>query len=102
MALPDVFKTFSDVCDASNLAIGSALMQKYDSGIDRVISYQFRLLKATDMNYPVHDKDLLFIKYDLVKLRLHLLGTERFVVYPDHASLRTTINPPHLSPRMAR
>ena len=41
LGLPDADKRFSVVCDASNFAIGSALMQKYDDGIDRVISYQF-------------------------------------------------------------
>ena len=102
LALPDADKPFSVVCDASNFAIGSALMQKDDDGIDRVISYQSRLLKAAELNYPVHDKELLSIKYALVKFRVHLLGTEPFVVYTDHASLRTAINSPHLSPRMAR
>ncbi|CAI5702336.1 unnamed protein product [Peronospora effusa] len=102
LALPDADKPFSVVCDASNFAIGSALMQKDDDGVDRVISYQSRLLKATELNYPVHDKELLSIKYALVKFRVHLLGTEPFVVYTNHASLRTAINSPHLSPRMAR
>ncbi|CAI5705800.1 unnamed protein product [Peronospora effusa] len=102
LALPDADKPFSVVCDASNFAIGSALMQKDDDGVDRVISYQSRLLKAAKLNYPVHDKELLSIKYALVKFRVHLLGTEPFVVYTDHASLRTAINSPHLSPRMAR
>ena len=77
-------------------------MQKDDDSIDRVISYQFRLLKAVDLNTPVHDKELLSIQYALVKFRVHLLSTEPFVVYTDHASLRTAINSPHLSPRMAR
>ncbi|CAI5710081.1 unnamed protein product [Peronospora effusa] len=102
LALPDADKPFSVVCDASNFAIGSALMQKDDDGVDRVISYQSRLLKAAELNYPVHDKELLSIKYALVKFRMHLLGTEPLVVYTDHASLRTAINSPHLSPRMAR
>ena len=77
-------------------------MQTDDDGIDRVISYQSRLLKAAELNYPVHDKELLSIKYALVKFREHLLGSEPFVVYTDHASLRTAINSPHLSHRMAR
>ena len=102
LALPDADKPFSVVCDASNFAIGSALMQKDDDGIDRVISYQSRLLKAAELNYPVHDKKLLSIKYALIKVRVHLLGTEPFVVFTDHVSLRTAINSPHLSPRMAR
>ncbi|POM77309.1 Putative retroelement, partial [Phytophthora palmivora] len=33
---------------------------------------------------------------------VHLLGTRPFVIYTDHASLRTATNSPHLSQRMAR
>ena len=59
LGIADADKPFSVVCDASNFAIGSALMQKDDNGVDRVISYQSRLLKAAELNYPVHDKELL-------------------------------------------
>ncbi|GMF52140.1 unnamed protein product [Phytophthora fragariaefolia] len=51
---------------------------------------------------PVHDKELLAMKYALVKFRVHLLGQKPFVIYTDHASLRTATSPPHLSQRMAR
>ncbi|KAF1327253.1 Pol protein, partial [Globisporangium splendens] len=102
LALPDHTKAFSVVCDASDFAIGCALMQKDDDGHERVVSYQSRLLRAAEKNYPVHDKELLAIKYALLKFRVHLLGATLFVVYTDHASLRTAINSPHLSQRMAR
>ncbi|KAF1334476.1 Pol protein, partial [Globisporangium splendens] len=102
LALPDHTKAFSVVCDASDFAIGCALMQTDDDGHERVVSYQSRLLKAAEKNYPVHDKELLAIKYALLKFRVHLLGATPFVVYTDHASLRTAINSPHLSQRMAR
>jgi hypothetical protein len=102
LALPDQDKPFSVVCDASDYAIGCALLQSDSEGVDRVISFQSRQLKAAERNYPVHDKELLAMKYALVKFRVHLLGDKPFVVYTDHASLRTAINSPHLSPRMAR
>ncbi|POM76059.1 Pol protein [Phytophthora palmivora] len=57
-------------------------------------------LKAAERTYSVHDKWLLAMKYALVKFRVHLLGTRPFVIYTDHASLRTATNSPHLSPRM--
>ncbi|POM69781.1 Inositol-3-phosphate synthase [Phytophthora palmivora] len=57
---------------------------------------------AAERNYPVYDKELLAMKYALVKLRVHLLGTRPFVIFTNHASLRTTTNSPHLSQRMAR
>ena len=102
LALPDDTKPFSVVCDASDYAIGCALMQKDAEGRDRVISYQSRQLKAAELNYRVHDKELLAIKYALMKFRVHLLGAQPFVVYTDHASLRTATKSPHLSQRMAR
>ena len=36
-----------------------------------------------------YDKELLAMKYALVKSRVHLLGSKPFVIYTDHASLRT-------------
>ncbi|POM78492.1 Pol protein, partial [Phytophthora palmivora] len=69
LALPDENKSFSVVCDASDYAIGCALLQKDDEGHERVISFQSRQLKAAERNYPVHDKELLAMKYPLVKFR---------------------------------
>ncbi|POM69526.1 Pol protein [Phytophthora palmivora] len=94
LALPDENKAFSVVCDASDYAIGCALLQKDDEGHERVISFQSRQLKAAERNYPVHDKELLAMKYALVKFRVHLLGTRPFAIYTDHASLRTATNSP--------
>ncbi|GMF46094.1 unnamed protein product [Phytophthora fragariaefolia] len=42
------------------------------------------------------------MKYALVKFRFHLLGSKPFVIYTDHASLRTATQSHHLSQRMAR
>ncbi|GMF54749.1 unnamed protein product [Phytophthora fragariaefolia] len=71
-------------------------------GRERVIAFESRQLKAAEKNYPVHDKELLAMKYALVKFRVHLLGSKPFLIYPDHASLRTATQSPHLSQRMAR
>jgi hypothetical protein len=102
LALPDHDKPFHVVCDASDYAIGCALMQHDDEGRERVVSYQSRQLRPAERNYPVHDKELLAMKYALVKFRVYLLGEERFAIYTDHASLRTAVKTPHLSQRMAR
>ncbi|POM76929.1 Mary1-like Reverse transcriptase [Phytophthora palmivora] len=97
LALPDENKSFSVVCDASDYAIGCALSQKDDEGHERVISFQSRQLKAAERDYPVHDKELHAMKYDLVKIRVHLLDPRLFVIYTDHASLQTATNPSHPS-----
>ncbi|GMF37784.1 unnamed protein product [Phytophthora fragariaefolia] len=101
-ALPNESKPFSVVCDASDYAIGCALLQSDEDGHERDISFQSRQLKAAERNYPVHDKEQLAMKYTLVKFLVHLLGSRPFVVYTDHASLRAATNSPHLSQRIAR
>ncbi|KAG3071278.1 hypothetical protein PC121_g9297 [Phytophthora cactorum] len=97
LALPDETKPFSVVCDASDYAIGCALLQNDADGHERVISFQSMQRKAAERNYPVHDKELLAMKYALVKFRVHLLDSRPFVIYTDHASLRTATNSPRLS-----
>ena len=99
LALPNPEYPFSVVCDASDLAIGSAQLQTDAAGRERVIAFESRQLKAAEKNYPVHDQLLLATKYALVKFRIHLLGSGPFVVFTDHASLLTTTQLPHLSLR---
>ncbi|KAE8997641.1 hypothetical protein PR002_g18974 [Phytophthora rubi] len=69
LALPDEDRPFSVVCDASDFAIGCALLQVDAEGRERVVYFQSRQLKAAEKNYPVHDKELLAMKYALVKFR---------------------------------
>ncbi|KAG2799486.1 hypothetical protein PC112_g20878 [Phytophthora cactorum] len=83
--LADQDRPFHVVCDASDFAIGCALMQHGHEGRDRVVYYQSRQLKPAERNYPVHDKELLAMKYALAKFRVYLLGSGSFVVYTDHA-----------------
>ncbi|GMF26795.1 unnamed protein product [Phytophthora fragariaefolia] len=102
LMLPDTSRPFHVVCDASDFAIGCALMQFDDEGRERVVSYQSRQIKPAERNYPVHDKELLAMYYALNKFGLYLLGEQTFAAYTDHASLRTAMMSPHLSQRMAR
>ncbi|KAG3065120.1 hypothetical protein PI125_g24050 [Phytophthora idaei] len=76
-------------------------MQHDHEGRDHVIYYQSRQLKPAERNCPAHDKELLAMKYALAKFRVYLLESGPFVVYTDHASLRTAVKSPHISQRMA-
>ncbi|GMF37997.1 unnamed protein product [Phytophthora fragariaefolia] len=62
LALPDPDRPFSVVCDASDFAIGCALLEADAEGRERVIAFESRQLKAAEKNYPVHDKELLAMK----------------------------------------
>ncbi|KAE8956850.1 hypothetical protein PR001_g31586, partial [Phytophthora rubi] len=94
LMLPDDSKPFHVVCDASDFAIGCALIQFDDEGRERVVSYQSRQMKPAERNHPVHDKELLAMRYALIKFRVYLLGEQTFAVYTDHASLRTAMKSP--------
>ncbi|GMF28375.1 unnamed protein product [Phytophthora fragariaefolia] len=100
--LPDHSKAFHVVCDTNAFAIGCTLIQFDDEGRERVVSYQSRQLKPAEWNFPVHDKELLAMRYAFIKFRVYLLGEQTFAVYMDHASLRTAAKSPHLFQRMAR
>ncbi|GMF18224.1 unnamed protein product [Phytophthora fragariaefolia] len=102
LAVADQNRPFHVVCDTFYYAIGCALMQHDHEGRDREVCYQSRQLKPAERNYPVHDKENLAMKFALTKFRVYLLGSRPFVVYTDHASLRTATQPPHISQRMAR
>ncbi|GMF37937.1 unnamed protein product [Phytophthora fragariaefolia] len=82
LMLPDTSRPLHVVCDASDFA-----MQFDYKGRKRVVSYQSRQMKPTEWNYPVHDKELLAMRYALIKFRVYLLGEQTFAVYTDHASL---------------
>ena len=99
---PDLDRPLSVVCNALDFAIGCALLQPVADGLELVIAFESRQLKAAEKNYPVHDMGLLAMKYALEKFRVHLLGSKTFVIFTDHASLRTATQSPHLSQRMAR
>ena len=90
------------VRDSSDFAISCALMQYDADGPERVVCYQLLQLQPAERNYPVHDKELFAMKYALDKFRVYLLGDRPFIVFMDHASLRTAVNSPHLLQRMAR
>ncbi|KAG2772156.1 hypothetical protein PC129_g22498 [Phytophthora cactorum] len=76
LAVADQDCPFHVVCDASDYAIGCALMQHDHEGRDRVVYYQSRQLKPAERNYPVHDKEILAMKYALAKFPL--LGPRGF------------------------
>ena len=99
MALPDADKPFRVVCVASNFAIGGPPIKTDDDSIDRVILYQARLLKTTEIDYPVQRAT--FYKVCYCEVSCAPIGNEPFVAYTDHASLRTAINSPHLLPLMS-
>ena len=72
LAIADQDRPFHVVCDASDFAIGCALMQYDTDGAKRVVFYQSCQLQPAERNYPVHDKEVLVVQYALAKFRVYL------------------------------
>jgi hypothetical protein len=80
--MPDITKSFDVYCDASNLGLGSVLMQD-----GKVITYLSRQLRLHELNYPTHDLELAAVVHTLKTWRHYLMGN-RCEICTDHKSLK--------------
>lgn len=78
---PDFNKTFTLVTDASNFALGAALMQG-----NKVVSFASRTLNGHEKNYSTIEKELLAIVWATKYFRPYLFG-RKFVIKTDHRPL---------------
>ncbi|GJP72818.1 hypothetical protein CLOP_g3574 [Closterium sp. NIES-67] len=78
-------RPFVLITDASELAVGTVLLQDFGEGL-QPIAYESRKLNPAEENYPVHDKELLAIVYAFKAYYLKS-GTNRILV-PAYRTLR--------------
>ncbi|MBW0541962.1 hypothetical protein O181_081677 [Austropuccinia psidii MF-1] len=88
--------------DASNYALGSVLSQVSDS-VKHPIAFNSRKLIPEELNYEIHDKELLGIVWALKCWRSFLLSlSSPFEVLTNHSSLQYFISSKVLTHRQAR
>lgn len=87
--------------DASDRATGAILSFGTTWKTARPVAFESMTLKGAELNYPVHEKELLAIIRALRKWKVDLLGSE-FLVYTDHKTLLNFNTQVHLSRRQAR
>ena len=88
--------------DCSEWALGCVLLQLSADGKWHPVAFDGRKLRGAELNYPVHEKELLAIKYALRTWSPYLYNGYRTEVVTDHESLKymnTTRTP---SKRLAR
>ena len=60
--------------DASDYAIGACLTQKGDDGLARPIAFYSRKIIGPELNYDIHDKELLVVVEAFREWRVYLEG----------------------------
>ena len=85
---PDFSKPFFIETDASDFAFGAVLSQLRDGEKLHLVTFHSWKFSATEMNYEIHDKELLGIVDSFQEWR-HLLkgATYQITVYTDHKNL---------------
>ena len=97
--MPD-YKIFVTT-DASDTGSGAILSFGPSYKLARPVAYDSHSFKGTELNYPVHEKELLTIIRALAKWRTDLLGYQ-FEVWTDHRTLEHFNTQRDLSRRQAR
>ncbi|MBW0561303.1 hypothetical protein O181_101018 [Austropuccinia psidii MF-1] len=96
-SLPTIVET-----DASDYALGAVLSQVSDSG-KHPIAFDSRKLIPAELNYEIHDKELLGIVWALKRWRAFLLSlSSPFEVLTNHSSLQYFMTSKVLTCRQAR
>jgi hypothetical protein len=88
-------------CDASDYATGAVLSWGPTWKTARPVAFDSTQLRGAELNYPVHEKELLAIIRALKKWRLDLLGMH-VNVFTDHRTLQNFATQRDLSRRQAR
>ena len=88
--------------DASGWATGAVLSQRQDDGTLAPCAYLSQRLSPAEVNYEIHDKELLAIIRALKEWRPELKMVPRFTIVTDHKNLRYFHKMRQLSERQMR
>ena len=100
LQLPDWTKSFVIQTDASDVAIGGALLQEHEEG-RVVVAYRTKVLSETQKNWPTHERELWAIVDAVTDWRPYIQN-RHFIVETDHKPLIALIDQPNLSHKQAR
>ena len=87
LAFPDRNKPYILYTDASDSGVGAMLCQEDDEKRLRLVVCMSRKLNKHEVNYPVHEKELLALVESTTKWRHYLHGLP-VIVYTDSSALK--------------
>src|SRR5437868_107499 len=99
----DSSKPITIETDASDKALGACLSQPDDKGKLQPVAFHSRKFTPAELNYDIHDKELLAIVDAFQTWRVYLEGAEHQVmVYSDHKNLLAFTTTKMLNRRQTR
>jgi RNase H-like domain found in reverse transcriptase/Reverse transcriptase (RNA-dependent DNA polymerase)/Integrase zinc binding domain/Chromo (CHRromatin Organisation MOdifier) domain/Retroviral aspartyl protease len=103
LMMPDPSKPFEAETDASDGALGGQLGQRDDEGRLHPVAFFSKKLSGPELNYPIHDKELMAIIEAFKEWKHYLSGTTHQVkVYTDHKNLTYFTTTKELNKRQTR
>ena len=101
LAFPDFASSFRLETDTSGLGLGAVLSQEQDDGTMRPIAYASRTLQPHERNYGSTELEALGVVWAVRHFRQYLYG-HNCHVFTDHEALKSLLNSPHPSGKLAR
>ena len=98
---PNFSLPFQLETDASGHSLGAVLSQIQPDGAVRPVAYASRSLHGAEVNYPVTELEALGVVWAVQQFRHYLYGRQCTVI-TDHQPLRSLLNTPHPSGKLAR
>jgi hypothetical protein len=103
LRIPDPERPFEVETDASDYALGGQLGQRDDEGRLHPIAFFSKKLSGPELNYQIHDKELMAIIMAFQEWKPYLCGANHKVkVYTDHKNLTQFTTTKELNKRQTR
>ena len=101
LAYPRFGHPFLLETDASGAGLGAVLSQKQENGTTRPIAYASRTLQPHERNYGISELEGLGVVWAVKHFRHYIYG-HSCTVLTDHEALKSLLNTPHPSGKLAR
>ena len=101
LAYPQFGHPFLLETDAPGIGLGAVLSQKQTDGTIRPIAYASRTLQPHERNYGVSELEALGVVWAVKHFRHYVYG-HQCTVYTDHEALKSLLNTPQPSGKLAR
>ena len=101
LAFPDFEEPFLLETDASGAGLGAVLAQRQKDGSVRPIAYASRSLQPHEKNYSITELEGLGVVWAVKHFRPYIYG-HPCEVYTDHEALKSLLNKPQPSGKLAR